>query len=55
MSATKLVLATLAGWLVFAQSAFAIQPLPVEDGGLLIVAAVGLAVVIKIARSKTKR
>lgn len=38
------------------QSALAVTTaLPVEDGGLLLVAAAGLAVAIKIARFKQKR
>ena len=57
MNPTKLLVATLGGFLVCAQSASAAVGtlLPVEDGGLLIVAAVGLAVAIKIARWKQKR
>lgn len=56
MNATQLVVATLTGMLVSAQNALAADPvfLPVEDGGLLVVAAVGLAVAIKIARWKRK-
>lgn len=57
MNPTKLLVATLGGLLVCAQSAVAADPfpLPVEDGGLFLVAAVGLALAIKIARWKQKR
>ena len=54
MNAIRLVVAVLGGWLVGAQSALALDPtpLPVEDSGLLLVAAVALAAVIKIARGR---
>lgn len=54
MNAIRLVVATLVGWMVGAQSALALEegPLPVEDSGLLLVAALGLAAVIKIARGR---
>lgn len=55
MNATKLAVSTLAGLLVGVQSAFAVEKLPVEDGGLVLVAVVGLAVAIKIARWKKRR
>ena len=53
MNTIRLIVATLTGLLVGMQSALAIEfPLPVDDGGLLLVAAVGLVAVIKIARGK---
>lgn len=56
MKPIGLIAATLAGWLVCMQSALAIDPvLPVEDGGLLQVAALGLIAVIAIARTKNRR
>lgn len=57
MNATKLAVGTLAGLLACVQNTFAIEvgALPVEDGGLLLVAAVGLVVAVKIVRWKQKR
>ena len=55
MNAIRLIVATLGGWMVGTPSAWAEEPppLPVEDSGLLlVVAAVGLAAVIKIARGR---
>lgn len=57
MNAIKLSIATLAGLLTWVGSAFAIDPpvgLPIDDGGLLVVAVAGLAVAIAIARWKRK-
>lgn len=57
MNAIKLIASTLTGCLIGAQTALAIgpAPLPVDDAGLLLAAAVGLLAVIKIARTKDKR
>ena len=53
MNAIRLVVATFGGCLVGTQSAWAVvEPLPVDDSGLLLVAALGLAAVIKIARGR---
>ena len=57
MNAMKLIVATLVGWLVCNQSVWANidGDLPVEDGGLLAISALGLAAVIKIARGRNRR
>ena len=59
MNALKLISVALTGGLLGVQDALAIiippQGLPVDDGWGLLVAALGLVAVIKIARSKGKR
>ena len=56
MNARKLMVATLAGWLVSTQSAWAnFVSMPVDDGGMLALSVLGLAAVIKIARGKNRR
>ena len=57
MNARNMIVATLAGWLVCTQSVWANSgtvTLPVEDGGLLAISALGLAAVIKIARGRNR-
>ncbi len=55
MNASKLIVATLSGWLVCTQSVWANRvDMPVEDAGLLAISVLGLAAVIKIARGRNR-